>query len=814
MIQNNQDTIGDLLTKRPEQAVVLAGRYKIVRKLGEGGMGSVWLAEDQKLDGRKVAIKMLPVVLATNARAIQQLKAEAKVAMQLVHSNIVALRSFEDSDEGAFLVMDYVPGKTLEQILAEKETLSEEEVLRIFKPVAEALDYAHRHKVVHRDVKPSNVIVNEAGEPFIMDFGIAREMKDTMTRVTGKNSSGTLPYMSPEQLRGEEPAPAQDVYSLAATIYECLSGNPPFHRGQIEHQIEHVAPKPLAAHSPLGRAVMAGLAKTPEGRPTTAGKLVEGGRVEPQRAQRAQRGGPKGWKWAAGLVLVAGLSAAGWGVWRSIQDSGVRSQNGSDGAGTPPPQEMVGPGGDRAGLEQPPGQRPGLQQPEQPPNEGVGAPKAEAPAEPAVDYEALVDLKAQAEQKWQKVQRLDAGQGFGAAIEKCEVQINAALDCFNDEPQRPLAMKKYEAVAAECDRLLGLDGERQAAARSRDKAMQARTDAQEAGAEADAKVLWTNAGLLMQQAAVDFEKPDFGVAQKNWTAAAGKYAEAKDAAAAAKAERDAQEQAAAEAKRKADETAAAKKAAEEAARQPKVGDIKKLDLGGGVTLDLAWIPAGTFTMGSPAGEAERIGNEGPQHEVRFAQGFWMGQTEVTQAQYEQVTGGNPSNWKGANLPVENVSWNDAKEFCRKASQTTGQEVRLPSEAEWEYACRAGTTTPFHYGDSLDATMANFDGNYPYGNGRKGEYRQRTTAVKSFRPNAWGLYDMHGNVWEWCEDGYHDSYNGAPRDGSPWLSPAGSYRVLRGGSWYDDARYCRSAYRSGFVPVSANFNFGFRVVLSR
>ncbi len=247
---------------------------------------------------------------------------------------------------------------------------------------------------------------------------------------------------------------------------------------------------------------------------------------------------------------------------------------------------------------------------------------------------------------------------------------------------------------------------------------------------------------------------------------------------------------------------------------PPAGDVKTVDLGGGVTLDLAWIPAGTFTMGSPAVEVDRGGDEGPQHEVRFAQGFWMGQTEVTQAQYEQVTGGNPSNWKGANLPVENVSWNDAKEFCRKASQTTGQEVRLPSEAEWEYACRAGTTTPFHYGDSLDATMANFDGNYPYGNGRKGEYRQRTTAVKTFRPNAWGLYDMHGNVWEWCEDWYHDSYNGAPRDGSPWLSPAGSFRALRGGSWGDDAGLCRSARRFWDAPAIANYYCGFRVVLSR
>lgn len=245
-----------------------------------------------------------------------------------------------------------------------------------------------------------------------------------------------------------------------------------------------------------------------------------------------------------------------------------------------------------------------------------------------------------------------------------------------------------------------------------------------------------------------------------------------------------------------------------------VGTSRTVDLGGGVKLDLAWIPAGSFTMGSPAGEKDRGGDEGPQHRVAFAQGFWMGQTEVTQAQYEQVMGRNPSKWKGADLPVENVSWNDAQEFCREASRILGAEVRLPSEAEWEYACRAGTTTPFHYGDSLDSTMANFAGNYPYGNGRKGEYRQRTIPVKSFRPNAWGLFDMHGNVWEWCEDCYHDTYNGAPTDGTAWLSPSGSSRVLRGGSWSFSAWGCRSAYRGRRGPGGAGIIYGFRVVVMR
>jgi len=299
-----RDTIGDLLTKQSDGPVMLAGRYKIVRKLGEGGMGSVWLAEDQKLDGRKVAIKMLPVVLATNARAIQQLKAEAKMAMPLVHSHIVALRSFEDSDEGAFLVMDYVPGKTLEQILAEKGTLTEEEVLKMFRPIAEALDHAHKQKVIHRDIKPSNILIREDGEPFIMDFGIAREMKDTMTRVTGKNSSGTLPYMSPEQLRGEDPTSAQDIYSLAATIYECLSGHPPFHRGQIEYQIANETPKPLTSHSPLARAVMTGLAKQANDRPTTSMHILDHERQVPFSRAHA-RGKQSVGNWVAAFVLLS-----------------------------------------------------------------------------------------------------------------------------------------------------------------------------------------------------------------------------------------------------------------------------------------------------------------------------------------------------------------------------------------------------------------------------------------------------------------------------------------------------------------------------
>ncbi len=255
-------------------------------------------------------------------------------------------------------------------------------------------------------------------------------------------------------------------------------------------------------------------------------------------------------------------------------------------------------------------------------------------------------------------------------------------------------------------------------------------------------------------------------------------------------------------------------ARQEPGHQP--GSAITIDIGGGVGMELVWIPPGEFTMGSPASEAERSDDEGPQHRVTISRGFWMGKCEVTQEQYAQIMGENPSDFKGTNLPVEQVSWDDAQEFCRKLQgrlprEMAGKTVGLPTEAEWEYACRAGTTTPFHYGDSLDASMANFDGNYPYERGREGEYRKQTTSVGSFQPNNWGLYDMHGNVWEWCQDWKDDYPSGAITD--PTGPDTGSRRVLRGGSWRNRARSCRSANRNIYGPGRRLNYIGFRCLLA-
>jgi formylglycine-generating enzyme required for sulfatase activity len=239
-----------------------------------------------------------------------------------------------------------------------------------------------------------------------------------------------------------------------------------------------------------------------------------------------------------------------------------------------------------------------------------------------------------------------------------------------------------------------------------------------------------------------------------------------------------------------------------------------------VPLRLIQIPAGRFLMGSPPEELERSADEGPQHEVALPE-FWLGQTPITQAQWrvvaswpkvERELAKDPSLFKGDGRPVERVSWHDAMEFSARLSRHTGRIYTLPSESQWEYACRAGTTTPFAFGETISPELANYDGTFAYANGPTGVNRGATTPAGNFPANAWGLQDMHGNVWEWCLDHWHESYSGAPSDGSAWLSSPGvdAERLLRGGSWFFGPWFCRSACRLRYLPGFRDFNVGFRV----
>jgi formylglycine-generating enzyme required for sulfatase activity len=297
----------------------------------------------------------------------------------------------------------------------------------------------------------------------------------------------------------------------------------------------------------------------------------------------------------------------------------------------------------------------------------------------------------------------------------------------------------------------------------------------------------------------------------------------------------------------------------------------------GLALTMIWIPPGRFWMGSPKTELPRTDAEGPQHLVQLP-GFFMGQTPITQAQWRAVARWQPSKGRGwereldpqpsrfqpeseakqgrgprvgtfallegeettDQRPVERVSWLDAMEFCRRLNSRLGAEAgrtyTLPSEAQWEYACRAGTSTPFAFGETLTPQLANYDGNSTYANGLKGKVREQTTPVGMFPANAWGLQDMHGNVWEWCLDHWHVSYEGAPENGNAWLiqvtgldggkgagmrpnakegggegKVTGATRLLRGGPWSYNYKGCRSTSRAHFPPVYADCIIGFRVV---
>jgi formylglycine-generating enzyme required for sulfatase activity len=252
--------------------------------------------------------------------------------------------------------------------------------------------------------------------------------------------------------------------------------------------------------------------------------------------------------------------------------------------------------------------------------------------------------------------------------------------------------------------------------------------------------------------------------------------------------------------------------------------------------EMAVIPKGQFLMGSPAAEEGRFDDEGPQHQVTIKAPFALGRFAVTLAEFgafaeaanrvmpdEMYTFENDK-WesrKGRSFrnpgfaqtprhPVVGVSWDDAAAYCQWLSKTTGKDYRLPGEAEWEYACRAGSSTPFWWGSSISAEDANYDGNHTYAGGKKGQYRKATLPVESFKPNPWGLYQVHGNVWEWCADSWHENYRGAPEDGSVWQGGDQTRRVLRGGSWFISPWDLRAARRIRNGTGDRDGSVGFRV----
>ena len=870
----------------------LAGRYRVVRQLGQGGMGSVWLAEDTQLDNKQFAIKMLPSILVSNKRAYRQLKDEALVAMRLVHPNIVQIRAFEENGGNPFLVMDYIDGQTLDDYIGEQETggtaywgngrparleraqvTGEADVLRILRPIAAALDYAHGQGVVHRDVKPGNVMIAKDGTPYILDFGIAREIQETMTRVTGKLSSGTLLYMSPEQLNGDAPKKEQDIYSFAAMAYECLKGEPPFVRGQIEHQILNVQPAPLVGRdapiAPLVAGIMAGLAKKPEDRPKTCAAVLEGnvsrGGAETRRNEygngRARtpaapigkefsRGGAEtrrtngAGKVLAVLAFVAAIAVGGL-IYHQNQPR-YRAEQAKHEAGSA--KESAGKAG-RSVVQT---------------GESTDRPQPTRKDVDAIYVEARVQNGA--------CGRLDPSDGFKSQIEDCQKSFDRAMAQYNLGHWAEAALA-FTNVVGECKTLIEQSIDRDKAKTAADVLADAIKNAQSAGAKEYAPVRFSSATDLANRGRDEFEAFKFSDATATYASAKSQFDLAAKEAGLAKQEE-------ARKKREADEAAQQAEAERERrAKWRQEGRQFTIDEPYGFAMTMKWCPAGTFTMGSPTTEEGRYDDE-RQHQVTLTKGFWMGETEVTQGQWKKLMDGetivdlarkglrddtvyniagtrqtlrefwgmardgDPMNRCGDlkdDVPVYNVSWNEAVEFCRRLTQREraegripdGYEYRLPTEAEWEYASRAGTTTALPNGRDIRILGQNnapvlddiawYGGNSSVGfNGRgwdtsgwpEKQYpgdRACARDVKGKQANRWGLYDMIGNVWEWCNDWYGDYPYGSVSD--PTGSATGAFRVDRGGGWFGFARFCRSAGRDWCEPGFRDCGLGFRVALA-
>jgi formylglycine-generating enzyme required for sulfatase activity len=599
------------------------GHYRILQKLGAGGMGAVYRAHDTKLD-RPVALKVPHLLPGKGREVLQRFLREARLAAKLRHPNICPIHDVGQIDGIDYLAMAFIPGKTLAELISPQRPMAPAQVAALVRTLALALHEAHAAGVIHRDLKPGNIMIDERKEPVIMDFGLAYSLQSDDSRLTQSGAVlGTPAYMSPEQINADRQAlgPRSDVYSLGVILYQLMTGRLPF-----------TGP------------VMAVL----------------------------------------GQVLT---------------------------------QEPPAPSAVRAGVD------PGLE---------AICRKAMA-KQPEERFASMAEF-AGALKDWQRGAKRSVPPPLPATLSP---QLGA-LDTRTPQPALMLPVMVRPPLA----------------------------DKKSSGAR-PRLLLWLIPAVVVAVVLL-------GVL---WYLAR---------------------------------------------------DHREIE--NSIGMRLVRIPAGTFQMGAADGEDGASADEKPRRKMEVSNAFYLGKFEVTQAQYEKVMGTNPS-WFSAtgggkdkvagvdtkDFPVENVSWEEAKEFCKKLSElqeekAKGRKYDLPTEAEWEYACRAGSQTPFHFGSQLNGKEANCDGTNPYGTSEKGPYLERTSKVGSYPANAFGLCDMHGNVWEWCQDWYDKDYYRSGSHNDSEGPKRGDNRLLRGGCWGNVAGLCRAALRSSLAPSSRNQTVGFRVRL--
>ena len=777
----------------------LSERYTEEGVLGKGGFGEVILATDNRLE-RKVAIKRIQGKAARSKTAVQRFLTEAKSIATLAHNNIVQIYDYGRATDGPFLIMECVQGGSLLD-LCRKGPIELDEAVNIFSQVCDGLAKAHAAGIIHRDIKPANVLMTEDGIPKLTDFGLAKD--DTVdTGMTMEGAVlGTLDFMPPEQRQGAEFTDHRsDLWSLAATFYQMLTGKSPkvINISAIRSKLQSVVAKALE-ESKQDRFQSAlemrdAVLQAHSGKMDLSRNLGEG--ECPQCATFNPSQGKFCIECSEVLQVQCLKCEVEIQIWnKACGDCGAQQ--------TPLVEKKM------SDFKEMHDQAENL----------LAHFEFEEAMEKAEVVVGETDSRLQQFAIW--------GEEFLARLESLRTSEHTRLEVLLREAQTheeacdyksglqvlgQVAPSLKQAVVSGSDDTVDKLTTRLTDKRARFKELEVlireRVDKRELGGllplvnefrmlkpgRSDAKKLHaqlekresqidTRYQQLISKAQQHMRQLQFDEAVQVLGTIAPEYQTSTIVAI--------NQQAMAESRNRA-------------------------PLPNTIGMTLKPIHAGTFMMGSPAYEKQRNPDE-QQHEVTISKMYYMQTTVVTQRQWKAVMDTKP--WKdayggkefakeGADYPAVYLSWDDAIAFCKILSAKEGKTYRLPTEAEWEYACRAGTETPWSFGNAADNAL----GDYAWF-GMNGWLSLRRYAQKVGRkkPNAFGLYDMHGNVNEWCNDYHVNDYHKQSPETDPQGPAIGKHRVLRGGSWFDDSRYTRSASRGKAVPAGYSFNGGFRVV---
>ena len=738
------------------------GPYQITERLGRGGMADVYKAFHKDLEVYR-AIKFIRPELGESEDFRTRFLKEAQGVARLQHPNIVGIYDFGATGDRYYMVMEMVEGRSLKQILKSEGGLSIDRSVALVKAVAGALAYAHDQGLIHRDIKPDNIMVDQRGRPVLMDVGIAKLITgDAKITQTG-HLIGTPAYMAPEQSKALDVGPPTDIYALSVVLFELLTGHTPFEADTpmavVLKSLSDPIPMPRSFNANISEelqgVILKGTAKDMGERYQSALEFIaaldramdkirptmEPTVVLPAPASNVTAGSSAlTFVVVALLFVVLGGGLAWWILGRDAGAAdGVPAVAGSEatGAETPvatiPPVAITTPG---IGAESP---------------APAGSPPAElpAPVQPPPPMDPAVTISPQP---------ADA-----------QVRIEGVEQPY--APGMRLAPGTYQ-VTVEKPGYIAWRGPIEVTDRDFVQAVQ-----------------------LAPQAPVEKVTQSPG-ADSQAQAPATAQQRLADTARAEEAQRVAAEQA--------QETRRQEQARKEEAA---VKDVKNL-LARALP-EMVPIPAGRFMMGCPAADTACLPAEQPAHEVHVG-AFRLSRYEITFDQYDAFatatrrTRPDDKGWGRGNRPVINVNWEDAQAFVAWLSQLGGKRFRLPTEAEWEYAARGGVQTTYVWGNEIGLGQANCTG---CGSNWDGD---RTSPAGSFAANAFGLHDVHGNVWEWVQDCWQDGYAGAPSDGSARNIGNCATRVLRGGSWLNNPSYLRLAYRNWLASTLRDVNTGFRV----